>query len=40
MTNDKLRLAELIQKAGGEDFPRSMGEAMVQLLMGAGSETT
>ena len=33
MTDDRLPLAELMQKAGGEDFLRSVAEAVVQLLM-------
>ena len=33
MTDDRLPLAELMQKAGGEDFLRSIAEAVVQLLM-------
>ena len=33
MTDDKLPLAELMRKAGGEDFLRSVAEAVVQLLM-------
>ena len=33
MTGDRLPLAELMQKAGGEDFLRSVAEAVVQLLM-------
>jgi putative transposase len=33
MTDDRLPLAELLQKAGGEDFLRSVAEAVVQLLM-------
>ena len=33
MTEDRLPLAELMQKAGGDDFLRSVAEAVVQLLM-------
>jgi putative transposase len=33
MTDDRLPLAELMQKAGGDDFLRSVAEAVVQLLM-------
>jgi putative transposase len=33
MTDDRLPLAELLQKAGDEDFLRSVAEAVVQLLM-------
>jgi transposase-like protein len=33
MSDDRLPLAELLQKAGGEDFLRSVAEAVVQLLM-------
>jgi putative transposase len=33
MTDERLPLAELMQKAGGEDFLRSVAEAVVQLLM-------
>ena len=33
MADDRLPLAELLQKAGGEDFLRSVAEAVVQLLM-------
>ncbi len=33
MTDGRLPLAELMQKAGGEDFLRSVAEAVVQLLM-------
>ena len=33
MTDDRLPLEELMQKAGGEDFLRSLAEAVVQLLM-------
>ena len=35
MTEDRLPLAELMQKAGGEDFLRTVAEAVVQLLMEA-----
>ncbi len=38
MTSDTLPLAELMQKAGGEDFLRAMAEAVVQLLMEADVE--
>ena len=33
MTDDGLPLAELMQKAGGDDFLRAVAEAVVQLLM-------
>ncbi len=33
MTDDRLPLAELMQKAGGDGFLRSVAEAVVQLLM-------
>ena len=33
MTEDRLPLAELMAKAGGDDFLRSVAEAVVQLLM-------
>jgi transposase-like protein len=33
MTDDRLPLAELLQKAGDDDFLRSVAEAVVQLLM-------
>ena len=33
MTDDRLPLAELMQKAGGDDFLRCVAEAVVQLLM-------
>jgi len=33
MTDDRLPLAELMQKAGDDDFLRSAAEAVVQLLM-------
>ena len=33
MTEDRLPLAELMQKAGGDDFLRSVAEAVVQPLM-------
>ena len=33
MTDDRLPLTELMQKAGGDDFLRSVAEAVVQLLM-------
>jgi len=33
MTDDRLPLAELMQKAGDDDFLRSVAEAVVQLLM-------
>ena len=35
MTDDRLLLAELMQKAGDGDFLRSVAEAVVQLLMEA-----
>ena len=35
MTADTLPLAELMQKAGGDDFLRAVAEAVVQLLMEA-----
>jgi putative transposase len=35
MTEDRLPLAELLAKAGDGDFPRSVAEAVVQLLMEA-----
>ena len=38
MTSDTLPLAELMQKAGGEDFLRAVAEAVVQLLMEADVE--
>ena len=34
MTDETLRLAELLAKAGDGDFLRSVAEAVVQLLMG------
>ncbi len=36
MTEDRLPLAELLAKAGGGDFLRSVAEAVVQLLMETG----
>jgi putative transposase len=33
MTEDRLALAELMQKAGEGDFLRSVAEAVLQLLM-------
>jgi transposase-like protein len=38
MTDDRLPLAELMQKAGGEDFLRTVAETVVQLLMEADVE--
>jgi len=38
MTSATLPLAELMQKAGGEDFLRAVAEAVVQLLMEADVE--
>jgi putative transposase len=38
MASDTVPLAELIQKAGGEDFLRAVAEAVVQLLMEADVE--
>ncbi len=38
MTEDRLPLAELMQKAGGDDFLRSVAEAVLQLLMEADVE--
>ena len=38
MTEDTLPLAELMQKAGGDDFLRAVAEAVVQLLMEADVE--
>jgi putative transposase len=35
MTDDRLPLTELMQKAGGEDFLRTVAEAVVKLLMEA-----
>ncbi len=35
MTDDRLPLAELLQKAGDGDFLRSVAEAVLQLLMEA-----
>src|SRR3712207_3075436 len=38
MTEDRLPLAELLQKAGEGDFLRSVAEALLQLLMEADAE--
>src|SRR5919199_635674 len=38
MTEDRLPLAELLQKAGDGDFLRAVAEAVLQLLMGADAE--
>ena len=38
MTEDRLPLAELMQKAGDDDFLRNVAEAVVQLLMEADVE--
>jgi hypothetical protein len=38
MTEDRLPLAELLQKAGDGDFLRSVAEAVLQLLMEADAE--
>ena len=38
MTDDRMRLAELIQKSGDGDFLRSVAEAVLQMLMEAGVE--
>jgi transposase-like protein len=38
MTEDRLPLAELLQKAGEGDFLRSVAEAVLQLLMEADAE--
>ena len=38
MTEDRLPLAELIQKAGEGDFLRSVAEAVLQILMEADVE--
>ena len=38
MTEDRLPLAELIQKAGEGDFLRSVAEAVLQLLMETDAE--
>ena len=38
MTEDRLPLAELLQKAGEGDFLRSVAEAVLQLLMEAAAE--
>lgn len=38
MTDERLPLAELLQKAGGDDFLRSVAEAVLQLLMEADVE--
>jgi putative transposase len=38
MTEDRLPLAELLQKAGDADFLRAVAEAVLQLLMEAGVE--
>ena len=38
MTEDRLPLAELLQKAGDGDFLRSVAEAVLQLLMEADVE--
>ena len=38
MTEDRLPLAELLQKAGKGDFLRSVAEAVLQLLMEADAE--
>jgi len=38
MTDDRLPLAELMQKAGDDDFLRNVAEAVVQLLMEADVE--
>ena len=38
MTEDRLPLAELMRKAGDEDFLRNVAEAVAQLLMEADVE--
>ena len=38
MTGNRLPLAELMQKAGGDDFLRSVAEAVVRLLMEADAD--
>ena len=38
MTEDRLPLAELMQKAGDDDFLRNVAETVVQLLMEAAVE--
>ncbi len=38
MTDERLPLAELLQKAGGGDFLRAVAEAVLQLLMEADVE--
>ena len=38
MTDDRLALAELLEKAGDGDFLRSVAEAVLQMLMEADVE--